>query len=476
MKVKNFIVYFITALMGATFALAGYMIFVKKDQIVVQPEVKTDTHFARFGNPLAKSTVPFNFTATAEQTVKGVVHVKTQSQGESNVNPFYEFFYGDRGQQPRPVMGFGSGVIISEDGYIVTNNHVIQGAEKIEVVLDDKRTFEAKLIGADPNTDLALLKVKAKKLPIIPMGNSEDVRLGQWVLAVGNPFNLTSTVTAGIVSAKGRNLGILGGSRYRIESFIQTDAALNRGNSGGALVDTDGMLIGITAAIVSATGDYSGNSFAIPVDIVNKIVGDLKEYGRVQRAILGVTIRDVTSELVEEKDLHKIEGVYIDDISKGGAAEAAGIENGDVVLDVNGVTVNAVSELQEQFSKYRPGDEVTVLVKRNNKTKQYDVILRNLEGGTDIVRTSDYVLGARFVEISEQELEELKISNGIKISEMKDGKLSDLGFKKDYIIVRINNSLIRSVSDINRISDTGEEINSIQGVRPDGMEFSLRIR
>ena len=476
MKVKNFIVYFVTALMGAAFALAGYMIFVKKDQIVVQPEILSDSHFATYGNPMAKSNVPFDFTATAEQTVKGVVHVKTESQGESNVNPFYEFFYGDRPRQSRPLVGFGSGVIISDDGYIVTNNHVIQSAENIEVVLDDKRTFEAELIGADPNTDLALLKVKAKNLPIISMGSSENVKLGQWVLAVGNPFNLTSTVTAGIVSAKGRNIGILGGSRYRIESFIQTDAALNRGNSGGALVDTDGRLIGITAAIVSATGEYSGNSFAIPVDIVKKIVGDLKEFGRVQRAILGVTISDVTSELVKEEGLDKIEGVYIQDITDGGAAERAGIEKGDVVLDVNGQKVNAVSELQEQFSKYRPGDKVTVLVKRNKKAKQYDVVLRNLEGGTDIVKTSDYVLGARFGEITDDEKKELKIENGIKILEMKDGKLADLGFKQDYIIVRINSTLIRSVSDINRISDTGEQINSIQGVRPDGMEFSLRIR
>ncbi len=476
MKVKNFIVYFITALMGASFALAGYMIFIRKDQIAIQPEIKNDTHFARYENPSARSNVPFDFTNTAEQTVKGVVHVKIESQGESNVNPFYEFFYGDRAKQPRPVVGFGSGVIISDDGYIVTNNHVIQGAERIEVVLDDKRTFEAKLVGSDPNTDLALLKVKAKELPGIPMGSSEDVRLGQWVLAVGNPFNLTSTVTAGIVSAKGRNIGILGGSRYRIESFIQTDAALNRGNSGGALVNTDGMLIGITAAIISATGEYSGNSFAIPVDIVKKIVADLKEFGRVQRAILGVTIRDVTADLVKDEDLDKIEGVYIEDISKGGAAEQAGIEKGDVVLDVNGEKVNAVSELQEQFSKYRPGDNVTVLVKRNKKTKQYNVVLRNLEGGTDIVRTTDYVLGARFVEISDEEKEELKINNGIKIIDLKEGKLADFGFKMNYIIVRINNTLIRSVSDINRISDTGEQINSIQGVRPDGMEFSLRIR
>ena len=478
MKIRIFFIYLIVAVMGAAFALAGYVMVVQKPGIVQQPPVvKNDTHLTRFANPSTiRSVVPVDFTQVAEETVNGVVHVKVEAEGQVSSNPFYEFFYGGRGQKPSPVFGFGSGVIISEDGYVVTNNHVIEGADKIEVILNDKRTFTAELIGADPNTDLALLKVKAENLHSVPMGNSNDVKLGQWVLAVGNPFNLTSTVTAGIVSAKGRNLGILGNNRYRVESFIQTDAALNRGNSGGALVDTEGRLIGITAAIVSATGEYSGNSFAIPVDIVSKIVADLKEFGRVQRAILGVSILDVTSDIVEENDLAKIEGVFIADITEGGAAQDAGIKKGDVVLVVNGENVNSVAELQQEFSKYRPGDKVSVLVKRKNKTKQYNVVLRNLDGGTDIVKTSDYLLGARFSKLTKGEKEDFQTSNGLKITDIKPGMLADLGFKEGYIIVRINNIKITSVTDISRISDSGQEISSIQGIRPDGMEFSYRIR
>ena len=479
MKIRNFFIYLIVAVMGAAFALAGYVMVVQKPGTVMQQSstAKNDTHLTKFANPSAiRSVVPVDFTEVAEETVNGVVHVKVEAEGQVSSNPFYEFFYGDRSQRPSPVLGFGSGVIISDDGYIVTNNHVISGADNIEVILNDKRTFTAELVGTDPNTDLALLKVKADDLHSVPLGNSHDVKLGQWVLAIGNPFNLTSTVTAGIVSAKGRNLGILGNNRYRVESFIQTDAALNRGNSGGALVDTEGRLIGVTAAIVSATGEYSGNSFAIPVDIVKKIVGDLKEFGRVQRAILGVSIVDVTSDVVKENNLNKIEGVFIADITEGGAAQDAGIMKGDVVLVVNGENVNSVSELQQEFSKYRPGDKVSVLIKRKNKTKQYDVVLRNLDGGTNIVKTSDYLLGARFSKLSKSEKEDYQVSSGLKITDIKPGMLTDLGFKEGYIIIRINNTKITSVTDISRISESGEKINSIQGIRPDGMEFSYRIR
>ena len=476
MKVKNFFIYLFVAILGAGFTLIGYTLFVDQPEVAQLSEVKNDTHFTKFVNSPTSIDVPFDFTSTAEQTVKGVVHVKTEAVREEDYNPFYDFFFGDRDRQSRPVLGFGSGVIISGDGYIVTNNHVIDGADKIEVVLDDKRTFEAKLIGADPNTDLALLKVKADDLKVVPMGNSDDVRLGQWVLAVGNPYNLTSTVTAGIISAKGRNLGILGSQRYRIESFLQTDAAMNRGNSGGALVNVNGELIGITSAIVSATGEYSGNSFAIPVDIVKKIVTDLKEFGRVQRAILGVTITDVTAEMVKKENLGKIEGVYISDITEGGAAYKAGIQKGDVVLAIDEIAVNSVSELQEQFSRHRPGDKVDILVKRNRKPKQYDVILRNLEGGTDLVRTSDYVLGARFVKPSNEEKKKFKIDYGLRIDDLRKGRLSDLGFKKDYIIYTINNEKITKVDDIRRIADSGETIYFIQGIRPDGMQFSYRFR
>jgi Do/DeqQ family serine protease len=478
MKLRNFLIYIIVAIMGAVFALAGYVMVFQKPQIALQqPQMKNDTHLTRFANPpVIRSEVPVDFTTVAEETVNGVVHVKVEVQGQTATDPFYEFFYGNRNQKSTPVVGFGSGVIISDDGYIVTNNHVVENADKIEIILNDKRTFTAELIGTDPNTDLALLKVKADNLHYVLLGNSDNVKLGQWVLAVGNPFNLTSTVTAGIVSAKGRNLGILGSNRYKIESFIQTDAAVNRGNSGGALVDTEGRLIGINSAIVSATGEYSGNSFAIPVNIVKKVVADLKEFGRVQRAVLGVSIQDVTSELAEEHDLNKLEGVYIAELTDGGAAEAAGMKPGDIILSVSGVDVNSVAELQEEFSKYRPGDEVSVEIKRKGKTKQYDIVLRNLEGGTSIVKTSDYLFGAKFDKLTKSDKEKYQISNGLIITDIKPGMLADLGFKKGYIIVRINNTKIASVSDIRRVSETGEEISSIQGITPDGMEFSYRLR
>lgn len=473
MKIKNIILYIFIAVIGGFVALFAYVNFVDDQSVYVEQRVLNDSQFTNFVNKPFTGSLPVDFTTVAEQTVKGVVHVKTVSESETAYNPFYEFFYGNRGR-PRKVLAFGSGVILSQDGYIVTNNHVIEGAENIEIILDDKRTFTAKLIGLDPNTDLALLKVEAEGLSPVPYGNSDEVRLGQWVLAIGNPFNLTSTVTAGIISAKGRSIGILGGN-YKIESFLQTDAALNHGNSGGALVNTDGELIGITSAIVSTTGEYSGNSFAIPVEIVKKVVADLKEYGRVQRAILGVSINDVTAKLVEDKNLETIEGVYISSVSEGGAASEAGIKDGDVVLSINGVNVNTVAELQERFSRYRPGDRVPILIKRKGKTKQYDVVLRNLEGGTGIVRSSDYVLGGKFIAITEAEKKEFKLSNGLKLKSLRDGRLSSMGFKPGYIIVRINNKKMNQIVDISRIEDTGEEIYSIEGVTTDGMQFSYRF-
>ena len=457
--------------------MIGYGIFFQKPEVVLTPEVKNDTQLTRFVNPSAGEIAQFDFSSIAEETVKGVVHVKTVATDDEAYNPMYEYFFGDRSRpRSREHLAFGSGVIISSDGYIVTNNHVISKADKIQVILDDKRAFDAKLVGNDPNTDLALLKIDADNLHPLPIGNSDDMKLGQWVLAVGNPYNLTSTVTAGIISAKGRNLGILGNSNYRVESFLQTDAALNPGNSGGALVNTDGELIGITSAIVSSTGDYAGNSFAIPVEIVKKVVADLKEFGRVQRAILGVSINDITDKLAKDKKLDKIEGVFVSNITEGGAAEGAGIKEGDVIMSVDEKNVNSVSELQEAFSKYRPGEKVTVLIKRNKKMKPYEVVLRNLEGGTGIVKTGGIVLGAHFAPVTAAEKKKLNIDYGVKIVSLGKGKLADLGFKKGYIIVRMNDNKITGENDLRKISDAGSDIYSVQGLTPDGMEFQYRIR
>jgi len=478
MKTKRFFSYLLIAVLGGTIALLGYGIFFRKPEVVITPEVKNDTQLTRFANLPPGEIAHFDFSSIAEETVRGVVHVKTVVTEEQAYNPLYEYFFGNHSGRPRSreYMAFGSGVIISTDGYIVTNYHVIKAADKIQVILDDKRAYDAKLVGDDPNTDLALLKIDADDLHPIPIGNSDKVKLGQWVLAVGNPFNLTSTVTAGIISAKGRNLGILGNRNYQIESYLQTDAALNPGNSGGALVNTDGELIGITSAIVSSTGDYSGNSFAIPVEIVKKVVADLREFGRVQRAILGVSIDDVSAELAKDKKLDKIEGVFISKITEGGAAEAADIKEGDIILAVDGKEVNSVAELQETFSRYRPGDKVTVLIKRNKKTKPYEVVLRNLEGGTNIVKTGGSILGARFTPVTNAEKKKYNIDYGMKIVSLKSGKLTDLGFKKGYIIVRLNDNKIASENDLRKITDAGTDIYSVQGVTPDGMEFRYRIR
>ena len=465
------------AFVGGMIALFVYTLLFEK------PEIKSDNGSAnkelvKFTNlPANFEGENMNFTFAAERTVHAVVHVKTVTERTRNVrNPLYEFFYGDQyNRNPQPMRGFGSGVIISTDGYIVTNNHVVENSDEVEVVLNDKRTFEATVIGSDPSTDLALLKIQAKDLIFVPYGNSDELRLGEWVLAVGNPFNLTSTVTAGIVSAKGRNLGILP-DQFRIESFLQTDAALNRGNSGGALVNTKGELVGINAAIISPNGGYAGNSFAIPVTIVKKVIEDLKEFGEVQRAILGITIQDVTDELVKEEKLGKIEGVYINGLRENGAAIEAGIEVGDIIISINGLKVNSTSELQEKIAKFRPKEKVKIIIKRKGKTKQFDVVLRNMQGNTNIIRSTDLVLGAKFEELEKNVIDRYRISGGVKIVDVGDGPLKELGLKNGYIITKINNKIVDEIDDIKNNLGGGRSLYSIEGVQPNGTFFSYEFR
>ena len=350
MKIGRILGLFTVALVGALAAVAIYASFIKPEARIV--EVPTEGKMQYVSLPGSEPGGALDFTQAVAQSIDAVVHVKTKEYREYAVNPLYEFFFGEQDQsEPQPLLGFGSGVIISNHGYIVTNNHVITGSDEVVVVLNDKREFNAKIVGTDPTTDLALLKVEQENLSYLNFGNSDALQLGEWVLAIGNPYNLTSTVTAGIVSAKARNINILASQEFSIESFIQTDAAVNRGNSGGALINTKGELVGITAAIASRTGGFSGYSFAIPVTIVQKIVKDLMEYGTVQRAILGVTIEDVTAELAAEHDLEELKGVYVNGVREGGAAKEAGIKTGDVILSIDGVEVNSGAALQEQVSK-----------------------------------------------------------------------------------------------------------------------------
>lgn len=425
-----------------------------------------------------------DFVNSAEKSVNSVVHIKTTTEGKSNLSydPFQDWFYGHAQRQPYIFQASGSGVIISADGYIVTNNHVVKGADKIEVVLNDKRSYNADVIGTDPNTDLALLKIKEGGLPFITYGNSDNVKVGEWVLAVGNPFNLNSTVTAGIVSAKGRNINILegntdaaGGNIAPIESFIQTDAAVNPGNSGGALVNTTGDLVGINTAIASNNGAYQGYSFAIPVNIVKKVVSDLIEFGTVQRAFIGVSIQDIDSKFAEQKRIKQLKGVYVNGLTEKGAGEEAGIKIGDVITKVENVAVKSTSELLEQIGKFRPSDKINVTVMRDDKEMVLPVTLKNKDNSlgvikkAEVIRTSINSLGATFEEMDTEALSRMKIANGVKISKLSPGKLSGAGIKEGFVITSIDKKKVSSVKDIQSYLENKSGGVLIEGVYPNGM-------
>ena len=367
-------------------------------------------------------------------------------------------------------MTSGSGVIISNDGYIVTNNHVIEGSQTVEVILNDKRSFDAQILGTDPSTDIAVLKVKANGLHYLTFGNSDELRLGEWVLAIGNPYNLTSTVTAGIVSAKARSINILS-DNMAIESFIQTDAAVNPGNSGGALVNTQGQLIGINAAIASRTGAFSGYSFAIPVSIVKKVVNDIIEFGSVQRAILGVIITEATAESAKEYNIDRIEGVIVTGLRENSSAVEAGIERGDQIIAVNGIRINNPSELQEQISRYRPNDKITVTIIRKNKERQLNVTLRNPSGGTGMIQKEQTVeaLGASFGEVSSQERKTLGINSGVKVVQLSTGKFRNAGIREGFIITQINNTSVNSSADVEKLVNNSQGGMYVEGIYPDGL-------
>ena len=445
--------------------------------------------YAKFAH--ASNAMETDFTVAAELSVHAVVHVKTktpikyQQMDDFQNDPFFRYFFGDPRQNNRqrqnkqkeaPMQeASGSGVIISNDGYIVTNNHVVDGTSDIEVTLNDKRTFKAKVIGADPNTDIALIKIDAKDLPVIAFGNSDSLKVGEWVLAVGNPFNLTSTVTAGIVSAKARSINIIN-SQIPIESFIQTDAAVNPGNSGGALVNTHGQLVGINTAIASQTGTYAGYAFAVPVSIVQKVVADIRKYGVVQRAVLGIQIRNINDSIAKAKNLKTMEGVYVNTVLQQSAAKKAGIKAGDIINNVNGVNVQSSSELQEQVGRYHPGDKITVTVLRDNKEQKLNVELKNNQGNTGLVsvQTSDDALGGTYKELTDKTKEQLDIDFGVEVKSLSIGKLADQGIKPGFIILKINNQPIRTEADIkeayNDAINNGdqEKVLLIAGLYPKG--------
>jgi serine protease Do len=423
---------------------------------------------------------PVDLTYAAGQSVQAVVHVRVRStvaNDDESDNPFFQFFNQDNSRQtPRKVTGFGSGVIISPDGYIVTNNHVIDGADSIQVTLNNNKSYNAVIVGRDPDTDIALIRIKAENLPVIKFGDSDNLQLGEWVLAVGNPFNLTSTVTAGIVSAKGRSLDQEGG--YKLDSFIQTDAALNMGNSGGALVNTQGELIGITSAIISPTGAYSGNSFAIPINIVKKTVNDLKQYGRAQRAVMGINIREVNSDLAQKVKLDNVSGVYIASVVQGGAAEKAGLKAKDVIVKINDKNIESPAQLQETVAEHHPGDKVEVTYFRNGRENTASVELKNVDGTTAVVleSTGETVFGSKVMPLTSREKEKYEIDSGTKVTSVGEGKLKDLGIKNGTIISSINGKKVNSASEIRDATSDGEFLSSIDGIQPNGTFFSYQLR
>jgi serine protease Do len=423
-----------------------------------------------------------DFVQASATATPAVVHIKSfyKQQEGGSFHGFLNPFGGDGGFQPQ---SSGSGVIISKDGFIATNNHVVKNAEKVMVTLEDKRSFTATVVGTDPTTDLALLKIDQDNLAFLPFANSNEVQVGEWVLAVGNPFNLTSTVTAGIVSAKGRSLNLLN-EEFAIESFIQTDAAVNPGNSGGALINTNGQLIGINTAIASETGSYAGYSFAIPVNIVRKVMQDLQEFGFVQRGIIGVQIRDINADLAEDKGLVTMQGAYVTGTIPGGAAEAAGLKPGDIIASVGEAPIKSYTELQEMIGTFRPGDKVQLKVIRDGEPMTVDVTLRSREGKTTLAekapvkpepvkeeiaegRTSSK-LGAQLEPLTFKDKHDLGLDNGVKVVKLSAGKLQAAGIEEGFVITRVNKKVVDSPKQVEDLLKHSEGGNLVEGITAAG--------
>lgn len=443
---------------------------------------------------------PVDLTYAAEKALPSVVHIKYLQNSKVQTvdvqsDPFGDFFDpfgffgnpgGNGGKQKRKVQtpkreGAGSGVIISTDGYIVTNNHVVEGADELTVTLNDNKEYSARIIGTDKTTDLALIKITASNLPALPIGDSDKLKVGEWVLAVGNPFNLNSTVTAGIVSAKARSLGANG-----IESFIQTDAAINAGNSGGALVNTRGELVGINAMLYSQTGSYSGYGFAIPTTIMNKVVADLKKYGTVQRGLLGIqginvnNYYDQQKEQGKEIDLGTMEGVYVAKVEEEGSAAEAGLKEGDVITAVDGKKVVKMSELQEYLTNKRPGDKVTVTYLRKKAKKTATLTLKNEQGNTNIVKDADLdVLGGTFRPVTEQEKKDMNISYGLAVTKVANGALKDAAVYKGFIILQANDAPMKTLNDLQKAvkdaSTSKDPVLILKGISPTGKKAYFAV-
>ncbi len=451
MSRKNLVAVFVVAFLGSLLALNSNMLFTSSKDSAYnsiqsrQAELGASSVKVNYNTSVPKE---LDFTTIADLATNSVVHIRSSYNASIKSNGFYQYKQG-------PSQSSGSGVIVSDDGYIVTNNHVVEDAAEVQVVLNDNRSYDAKVIGTDPTTDLALIKIEAKGLAFMAYGNSDEVKVGQWVLAVGNPFNLTSTVTAGIISAKARNIGILRDetNNIQVESFLQTDAVVNPGNSGGALIDINGRLIGINSAIASPTGSYAGYAFAIPVNLVKKVADDLLEFGVVQRGLLGIRINDVSAELAEKEDLSVVQGVYVFEVTEGSGAEEGGIEDKDVIVGIDGKEVTNTSELQELVARHRPGDKINVELLRGDEKLNFEVELHNLGGTTNVVkRVSEVIVeGSVFENVQADEAEKLHIKSGVKLKELGEGKWQEAGIEEGFIITEVDKNSIATVEQLKRL-------------------------
>ena len=479
---RNFVILMVigSVLISATTAITVNKLIQNKPSTVIK-EIQP-VKFANYSLPSHVSQ-PVDFTFAAGITTPGVVHISSKIMPKNTNNNYYNplrDLFGDdfwgwgappKNYQQQPNIASGSGVIISDKGYIVTNNHVIKDADEIEVISYDNEKFIASLIGIDPSTDLALIKIEKEGLPYIAFGNSDSLDIGAWVLAVGNPFNLSSTVTAGIVSAKGRNINILE-SQAAIESFIQTDAAVNPGNSGGALVDISGKLVGINTAIASPTGTYAGYSFAVPSNLVKKVVEDIKEFGVVQRGFLGVTIRNIDSDLAKQHELKDLSGVYVEEVLEGSAADDAGLKSKDVIKSINGVEVKTSPQLQETVAQYRPGDKLQVIYVRDGNINEAAITLKNKNKGTEYLTKAKVEvidqLGVELTELPKKDKDKLGIKGGVKVNRIQDGKIKKFtDMRPGFIITKIDKQPVYTADDIVRILDGKKGGVMIEGVYPD---------
>jgi len=506
-NMKKFGLTVLTAFLGGAMAIGAYKVIEKNTESNMSFEDRQKVYFASNREPnVVSSTGSVDFTEAAAAVTPAVVYIRTtytqtNNDEQSQMEQMFGQMFGQRTRPQGAQKASGSGVIISPDGYIVTNNHVVEKADKIEVTMNDKRVFQAKVIGTDPNTDLALIKISGANLPIVKLGNSDESRVGEWVLAVGNPFNLTSTVTAGIISAKGRNIGIIGShsdeensnpfGRTRqqsnaprlnkgIESFIQTDAAINPGNSGGALVNTKGELIGINAAIASQTGSYEGYGFAIPVNLAKKVLNDIQKYGSVKRGLVGVSFTELNPDAAQELKIDRTVGLYVNDLVEGGGAEAAGLKKGDIISKVNGHTVTESSDLQETVGRLQPGDKINLTVIRDGSEKNFAVTLKaeNAETRTAAVKKSAEELynnlGAGFQVLSDNQKAKYGVHSGVVVTQVRPGKMfDDLGVEVGSVIVSINNTPVTAPADIDKALTNLKNGNlKISGIDPQGQAFN----